>query len=1021
MGFDRAKADYFFNSLNNKNPAMDILETQFGVPSCALDLASDALSLLPSNPLGQISKSIQEGKKAAQDWIKNQKAKIYEELGIQESSTEQGTINLISEVSDSILGEGAEGFLKGMTGLGELMGMVSEVWGTVTAVIDKVEQVADCIGQLTTNESLKSPHSRLADQYATTTGHCRINGKRDNSYPNQVACEAVSGVWFGGVDASAVETYRENFEVKFAGERAAIIEGLVFVSKAQKQLNEINTILDNRYRYPDLYPEPCFDGSIYVPTAGMTVAELLEGTNYCVFTPGQEGYCSLGQKYTDKTSCEEVGGIWYGNIRTLPQEKFSIKPVRLDPPISTKEKFILTNTGIYYDSVNGGIALPDNLEDIVECDSIIPEDSLKWMFKYNPNCGGRGESATLSQFNEWANSIFDIENTVLSDDPQIKVYYSKDTFLQQILGERNRRLYDVSSYISELTDSGYDEDSALVSNARQNVLSEINKYENKINRRKKQIQVAVVLGNVEVGKVPINDFSFLNDKNVNIPKDKQSNLVFMPGEVSSVVLPVDVSYTISKNKPLDSIYIEDFYVPTIAIGEIISSASSIEASQAPIISLTDEMTTKDLVACYNFLGANVEEKPDSQRFDIFNSADTGPTYNAQIVASSFDTVYPSGAGVAQFKGICSFFSGTNPQAEYAPYHDPTPSSQYLQSPYKPLSYMRLPHNVNDFESLLYKNTGFTLDCWIHVPTLMTSSYDGWDTSVEASSLHRILLGNENRGGDNQVTDVERMEISQNYNSVKGLLVGFTRDRRFTKNLPPTNENGENPVDGDLKFYMAPTRSVNSSSITFIPKASLDCFGNTTDPQRYLGAVLDVTGPTGTTSALGDCSSTFKHLSITCDPSGEGRVAIYSDGVEVLSQNYVNTFGFTGPPNIPSPVDSSSFSYKNIYKDALPKNIISYIPSSLFQGDFWKWDAPGAAGFTPWIIGGGYTDGMTNKEFGYSPNSDSGMNFMGSKNGGLRSGFNGMVGSFKLYTRALDSSEVLKNFNAQKGFFKNIKL
>ena len=1020
MGFDRAKADYFFNSLNNKQPAMDILEHQFGVPSCALDLATDALSLLPSNPLGQISKQIQAGKKAGQDWIKEQKEKIYESLGIQEAGTELGTITLVSELSDSVLGGGMQTFLDGMTGLGEMMGMAQEVWGTVTAAIDKVEQIADCIGQLTTNESLKSPHSKLADQYANTPGHCRINGVRANAYPNQAACEGASGVWFGGVDASAVETYRENFEVKYAGERAAIIEGLVFVSQAQKQINAINTILDNRYRYPDLYPEPCFDGSIYVHTAGKTIAELLKGTNYCVYSPGQEGYCSLGQKYTDKVSCEGVGGIWYDNIRTLPQEKFSIKPVRLDPPISTKEKFILTNTGIYYDSVNGGITLPDNLEDIVECDSIIPEDSMKWMFQYDPNCGGRGESVTLKEFNKWANTIFDIENTVLEEDPQIQTYYDKDSFLQQIVGEKNRRIYDVSSYISELTASGYAEDSALVSNARQNVLSEIDKYENKINRRKKQIQVAAVLGNIEVGKVPINDFSFLNNKNINISKAKQANLVFMPGEVSSVVLPVDVSYTISKNKPLDSVYIEDLYVPTIAQGEIISSASGIEASQAPILSLTDEMITKDLVACYNFLGGDVEEQPDSQRFDTLNSANTGTTYNAQIVASSFDTVYPSGVGIAQFKGICSFFSGTNAQAEYAPYHNPTPSSQYLQSPYKPLSYMRLPQNINDFESLLYKSTGFTLDCWIHVPTLMTSSYDGWDESVEASSMHRILLGNENRGGDKQVTDVERMEIFQDYDSVKGLLVGFTRDRRFTKNLPPSNKNGENPVDGDLKFYMAPTRSVNSSSITFIPRASLDCYATTTDPQRYLGAMVDVSGIEGTTSALGACSSTFKHLSITCDPSGDGRVAIYSDGVEVLSQNYVNTFGFTGPPNIPSPVDSSSFSYKNIYKDALPKNIISYIPSSLFQGDFWKWDAPGAAGFTPWIIGGGYTDGMTNKEFGYNPDSDSGMNFMGSKNGGLRSGFNGMVGSFKLYNRALGSSEVLKNFNAQKGFFKNIE-
>ena len=199
---------------------------------------------------------------------------------------------------------------------------------------------------------------------------------------------------------------------------------------------------------------------------------------------------------------------------------------------------------------------------------------------------------------------------------------------------------------------------------------------------------------------------------------------------------------------------------------------------------------------------------------------------------------------------------------------------------------------------------------------------------------------------------------------------------------------------------------------------MDCFKESSDPQRYLGAVLSVSG--GTTSSLGDCSSSFKHLAITCDPSGDGRVAIYCDGTEVLSQNYINTFGFKGSPNIPSPLDASSFSYKNIYKDILPANSITYVPSAVYQKDFWNWDSPGAAGFTPWIIGGGYTDGMTNKEFGSSPNSAKGMNFLGTPEGGLRSGFNGLVGSFKLYKRAIKSGEVLKNFNAQKGFFKNIK-
>jgi hypothetical protein len=39
---------------------------------------------------------------------------------------------------------------------------------------------------------------------------------------------------------------------------------------------------------------------------------------------------------------------------------------------------------------------------------------------------------------------------------------------------------------------------------------------------------------------------------------------------------------------------------------------------------------------------------------------------------------------------------------------------------------------------------------------------------------------------------------------------------------------------------------------------------------------------------------------------------------------------------------------------------------------------------------------------------------------LRSGLQGFLGSFKLYKRDLTSDEVLKNYNTQRGFFKNIE-
>ena len=64
MSFDRQQADFIFNSLNNRQPAQDILETQFGVPRCAVDLATEVLDLLPGKPLTYINKQLQAGKRA---------------------------------------------------------------------------------------------------------------------------------------------------------------------------------------------------------------------------------------------------------------------------------------------------------------------------------------------------------------------------------------------------------------------------------------------------------------------------------------------------------------------------------------------------------------------------------------------------------------------------------------------------------------------------------------------------------------------------------------------------------------------------------------------------------------------------------------------------------------------------------------------------------------------------------------------------------------------------------------------
>jgi hypothetical protein len=1014
MGFDRQQADFIFNSLNNRQPALDIMETQFGVPGCMTQLAENVLDLLPSPVLSQFNKTLQAGKKTAQEWIKEKKRDIFLALGIIEVETETGTQLLINEFSNSVIGEGSLSFLDGINALGEFMGYAAQAWTTVNVAISEVEAVVDCFDQLLTSESLQKSNSSLARDYAHLEGYCKIGGERDRSISDEEACTLANGSWVPGTDPELVQEYKVDLEAQYGAQRLEITNALAFVSTVESESNKINTILTNRFNDPEKYPEPCFNGDFTLPS-GKTVAELLTNTNFCVVDPAEGGYCSLGQRYKNKEACESAGGVWTEVAKKLPQESFSVKPVRLDPPISTKGKFILTKTGIYYDSVGGGVDLPDNLEELVQCSTIIPSSNMRWMFDYDPNCGGRGESVNLKQFNEWANTVFDIENTSVEENPAIQEYYSEDRFLQQLMGERNRNLYDLSSYLEDITGSGYSEDSALYVNQRQSIIGQQSMHESKIKRRKKQIQICVLLGSFEKGEIPINDFSFLSDKGIQVPLPVQSNLIFNPGEVSSVVLPIDAKFApASGTEGSPALYVDHLQIPTMGKGAIISTPPSTDASGGIILSLTDGIVTKDLIACYNFLNGKITTEPDSLAYDEINTAaEKGTEGNAQVVASSFDFAYPSGVGLPYFGGICSFASANSEIADYDIF---STSSQILQSPYKPLSYMRLPSRSDSFESLLYRNSGFTIETWVHVPELKS---EGWDDSVGASSLHRIILGNENRGGDYSITDIERLEVNQDLNSVKGLLMGFTRDRRFTQNDTPSNLPADNPVDNDLKFYLAPTRSVNTSSVTFIPRASLDCFKESSNPQRYLGAVVAASAGVYP-DVLRECSSTFQHVVVTGNPKDEGTVKIYCNGTEVLSQNYTNTFGFALSPNIPSPVDSSSFSYRTVYPD-LPKGVPGYTPSALSVNDFWHWDQPADSSYTPWIVGGGYTDGMTNVEFGQPLGSSEKMNFLGTDDGGLRSGLGGFLGSFKLYKRDLTVTEVLKNYNAQRGFFKNIDI
>ena len=150
------------------------------------------------------------------------------------------------------------------------------------------------------------------------------------------------------------------------------------------------------------------------------------------------------------------------------------------------------------------------------------------------------------------------------------------------------------------------------------------------------------------------------------------------------------------------------------------------------------------------------------------------------------------------------------------------------------------------------------------------------------------------------------------------------------------------------------------------------------------------------TAFGDVSSQFVLVGITCDPKNN-EISMYADGNLVATSSLSDVFGVSenGTPSVPNFKQRNSFEYSSTTVDG---------PEILKQGPLLN------PFFTPWIVGGGYTDGMFLRG-----------NFMGGDRGGITSGLRGHIGSLKFYSKPLDSTEAKKNFDAQKGFFKNIKI
>ena len=286
-----------------------------------------------------------------------------------------------------------------------------------------------------------------------------------------------------------------------------------------------------------------------------------------------------------------------------------------------------------------------------------------------------------------------------------------------------------------------------------------------------------------------------------------------------------------------------------------------------------------------------------------------------------------------------------------------------------------------------------MECWVHVPDI-TDGGVGW-LSATASSLTKVLWGSENVGVKDGVSaldytgaesDLDFLPNQRGESFVRGLVCGFTRDRRITQEQTGySNRNLFNAPTSSLSFFIAPTQSRDLSSASFINNDECQDF------ESFYKMKVDLEG-----TAFGNVSSQFVLIDVTVDPIKD-TIKFYADGALVTTSSVSQVFGVDAgkPIALPTFKKENSFEYSSTTVDG---------PTTLHGGPRLN------PFYTPWIVGGGYTDGM----YKYG-------NFLGGDRGGITSGLRGHVGSLKFYSRPLNTSEVLKNYKAQQGFFKNIKI
>jgi len=748
------------------------------------------------------------------------------------------------------------------------------------------------------------------------------------------------------------------------------------------------------------------------------------------------------------------------------------------PPISSKGQYVLSEDGIYYDSRTGSIPY-------ITAQKIT---ARSWQLRYAANRGGQGHVFQSARVSEFADTVFSFEFE--DESGNVKDFYKYDDILDNLINDRELQIQDVSGKIYDLVDGlGYAASSAVVKNYKESYAGIAYTYDRKIKRRKKQLQIAALFGPFGVTKptdplgegvfyrwvdandikepyyecgtdekvemldyaevndnlttsalhiprIPLNDFSYLKDINFTPSIKSQEELVLHSEDLDDTTNPL---VPVFLKKGPGSLFQA---IPELAIGpygtadwvntsgdtNVSSFTSGTLSGISPYLrTLDDAIVTDKLVVCYNFLEPSAAGEPSSTNFGVRNYTNFGYPMNAKLVGDP-EAIFVSGVTIPYLRG-----SLYKPAVKYGAHYSYLPEG----------SYVRLPNNYRDnapypasqpLDDLMYNASGWTIEFWSHM---------GADLSSGLSFDHRykLVAANENCGEPSNATGnngytvaMDNFQGWRGRGKTRGMIIGW-RDRGY-----PDSDGASG-----LEFVVCPTVSQNEDiwGKSVCIEEVVSGQGGGVSCRTELGFKVPLSATTVSGYTIGQASGSFAHYNITCNTMLDA-ITLYVNGQFLASGTASTLFGRDPGASLQIPSRIGEEHYHD--------------PFGIFGEKLYTGDTPPAVPiFTPWILGGGFTDGIESSPFvttmpttfpgflGTNTNSSyytvgpgpeggprgqhtnglvpglGGYHKVGTDYLLARSGLDGHLGSFKMYAKPLSNLEVKTNYNAQSPYFDGIKL